>query len=68
MLADCVFSHSFSTKHTSGVQAATVVLGQYRVKWGRWRAGGVICSLAGGAHFLVCGHWALAAVHQYGSL
>lgn len=29
---------------------------------------GVICSLAGEAHFLVRGHWALAAVHQYGSL
>lgn len=40
------------------------VLGEIRVAV----RGGVICSLAGGAHFLVCGHWALAAVHQYGSL
>lgn len=29
---------------------------------------GVLCSFAGGAHFLVCGHWVQAAVHQHESL
>ena len=50
--------------------AATVIwggltiLGEIRVSV----CDGVICSLPVEAHFLVHGHWALAAVHQYGSL
>lgn len=57
------FTHTlYGSKQQQLFWASLSVLAEIRV------CSGVICSPARGAHFLVCGHWALAAVHQYGSL